>query len=288
MDRRASSSWDKTAFVREPLDRTLCRPRPSGSASENHSAAQDHDRLGQQRSPPTGGRGSHAHAGRLSPFWAIRPPCMSSCGHFSVRQESTSPGTVDHSWACDMAATNSNFNNGSDFSRCPTFRDAPDSDDSDSDASMDAEVASLTSGRRLGMDHKDASLLLGPRCVVRARAGYMPVVTPPSRNREAESVEAFFALLSSPTAEQHCSSSSSSSSSSTPSPTDGFSTPAAGHLVLGRSAALSLRGRGARLPGYSGRAGAGVGSGEVPANERGAKRQRFGASASASRCKNPI
>lgn len=289
MERRPAS-WDKSAFVREPLDRTLCRPRPSGSGSgENHSAAQDHDRLGGQRGAPAGG-GSHA-AG-MSHFWAIRPPCMSptsSCGNFAVRQ--SSPGTVD-SWACEMAATNSNVNNGSDFARkCPSFRDAPDSG-SDSDASMDAEVASLTSGRRLGMDHKDASLLLGPRCAV--RAGYMPVVTPPSRSREAESVEAFFALLS-PTAEQQCSSSSNVSSSSiTPSPTDGYSTPAAGHLELGRSAVFSLGGRGDdKRAGDSGRAGVVQGEGRL--NERGAKRQRFGASASSAagstthRCKkSPI
>ena len=261
MDRRPT--WDKSAFVREPLDMTLCRPRPSGSG-ENHSAAQDHNRLG-QRGPPAGGRST----GGLSPFWAIRPPCMSSCGNFAVRQ-SSSPGTVD-SWACETA-TNSNFNNGS-----LSLRDAPDSPSgSDSDESMDAEVASLTSGRRLGMDHKDAPLLLGPRCAV--RAGYMPVVTPPSRTRDAESVEAFFALLS-PTSEQHC------NSSVTPSPTDGYSTPAAGHLELGKNAAFSLGGREDRLSEDSGRAG--VVRGEVPVNGRGAKRQRFGTSASSTsrRCK---
>ncbi|CAB1104261.1 unnamed protein product [Ectocarpus sp. CCAP 1310/34] len=132
--------------------------------------------------------GQQAH--RPPPRYTIRPPSRSFDGKFTLRQ--CSPPSVAELHA-NVVSSSSNF----DFSSSSNpaggggggggARGLAACSGSDSDASMDAEVASLTSGRRLGS---------GVEGLVRMVNAPTKLPRAEPRIRDAESAVALFALLS--------------------------------------------------------------------------------------------
>ncbi|CAM9604339.1 unnamed protein product [Ectocarpus fasciculatus] len=194
-----AASWDTRAFVREPLDTTMCRPpSPLRSAQQPSIPSQDGllrpgQRQQQQReeeeSMAAPATGQQAH--RPPPRYTIRPPSRSFDGKFTLRQ--CSPPSVAELHA-NVVSSSSNF----DFSSSSNSagggggggggaRGLAACSGSDSDASMDAEVASLTSGRRLGS---------GAEGLVRMVNAPTKLPRAEPRIRDAESAVALFALLS--------------------------------------------------------------------------------------------
>ncbi|CAN0302443.1 unnamed protein product, partial [Ectocarpus sp. 8 AP-2014] len=209
MDRTRSAapaaSWDTRAFVR---DTTMCRPpSPSASGQQPSIPSQEGSKglltIGQRQqqqqeegmaAPAATGQQAH----RPPPRYTIRPPSRSFDGKFTLRQ--CSPPSVAELHA-NVVSSSSNF----EFSSSSNFEFSSSSNSaggggggggarglaacsgSDSDASMDAEVASLTSGRRLGS---------GAEGLVRMANAPTKLPRAEPRIRDAESAVALFALLS--------------------------------------------------------------------------------------------
>ncbi|CAM9692218.1 unnamed protein product [Ectocarpus sp. 4 AP-2014] len=185
-----AASWDTRAFVR---DTTMCRPlSPSGQQPSTPSQEGSNGLLTigqrQQQQQQKGmaapaATGQQAH--RPPPRYTIRPPSRSFDGKFTMRQ--CSPPSVAELHA-NVVSSSSNFEfssssnsaggGGGGLAACSG---------SDSDASMDAEVASLTSGRRLGS---------GAEGLVRMVNAPTKLPRAEPRIRDAESAVALFALLS--------------------------------------------------------------------------------------------
>lgn len=110
--------------------------------------------------------------------WTIRPPCPNGIldgveGSFAKSQQ---PGISGDSWRCASNLVG--------FS-CPPRDARHDTSGGESDASLDAEVASLTSGRRLGLAYSDARLLpaqaKGKAAAAVSGLAVPTTVSPPSR-----------------------------------------------------------------------------------------------------------
>lgn len=167
----ASSSWDTRAFANQPVEAPAIQeyeqqPR-AAPATAGDTATAD---------PPTQLRA-------LAPRFTIRPPSRLLNGKYTMHERSSPP---PHHMV--GTATSSSFESSSAYG-------TQGMSGSDSDASMDAEVASLTSGRRLGS---------GVEGLVRKMVGApaRPTAISP-RIRDAESAVSLFALLApSPADEQ--------------------------------------------------------------------------------------
>lgn len=134
---------------------------------------------------PTTGQQAH----RPPPRYTIRPPSRSFDGKFTLRQ--CSPPSVAELQA-NVVSSSSNFEFSSSSNSAGGgggggARGLAACSGSDSDASMDAEVASLTSGRRLGS---------GAEGLVRMVNAPTKLPRAEPRIRDAESAVALFALLS--------------------------------------------------------------------------------------------
>lgn len=185
-----AASWDTRAFVRKPLDTAVSRP-PSSSSLRSDKQPHHHDHHEEQTTlkGETAAAAAPASLHREPPpRFTIRPPSRSFNGKFTLRQCSPPPLVPEWHGSTAAVCSSSAF----DFSSSSNFgtRDMPCT--SDSDASMDAEVASLTSGRRLGNGAE--GLLRMANAPSRPRSGE-------PRIRDAESAVALFALLSPSTRE---------------------------------------------------------------------------------------
>eukprot|EP00903_Cladosiphon_okamuranus_P013151 g12265.t1 len=186
--RSTPTSWNNRAFVQQPLDATaLCRtPTPGGRARAN---PQDHNKP--QRGAPTLGAAPAAAAAAAasqlqntavrpsqlhgpSSRFTIRPPSRLLNGKYTQRERCSPPPNL-------VSATSS-----SSFESSSAYGGTHGISGSDSDASMDAEVASLTSGRRLGNGVEGLLRMVD--------APSRPRVSQP-RIRDAESAVSLFALL---------------------------------------------------------------------------------------------
>lgn len=249
----SSESWDTHALLRNPLDqyRSVCRPTPRNEGPRRSAAASRVE--GQQPGPPRGAQegNSREHFRRRT----IQPPCAPCVGSFTQRRSSSPPplGIAD-SWRCFSASSS---------------REVQESGD-ESDASCDSEVASLTHGRRLGLEPKEACLPSGPRGA--AMGNLFPIVSP-SREIEAAESSGLLSLLS-PSAHFTV----------TPSPTDGVGTRA-GDLETRGKISASCWGGPARPVGRSGCSAAGIewNCGGGLSEHREVKRQRI----EMSRCQTP-
>ncbi|CAM9699096.1 unnamed protein product, partial [Hapterophycus canaliculatus] len=182
-------SWDTRSFgPQEPLETTLCQPASIPGSLHRQDGA-DRRLSG---APATGAPAAsfttvsqQQKQHQSPPRFTVRPPSRSFDGRFTLRQ--CSPPVPD--WHGNVVTSSSAF----DFSSSSNSGVARGESGlqpcsgSDSDASTDAEVASLTHGRRLGTGAE----------------GLLRMVSAPSRSRrgeprirDAESAVALFALLS--------------------------------------------------------------------------------------------
>ncbi|CAN0144001.1 unnamed protein product [Pylaiella littoralis] len=188
MDRvRPPASWDTRAFVRKPLDTTMRRPPSSTFFVLRSEEQRDHYEEQGMQGRTAAAASPASQYQEPSPRFTIQPPSRSFDGKFTLRQCSPSPLVPE--WHASTAVSSSSAFDFSSSSNCGgggAARDLPCSA-SDSDASMDAEVASLTSGRRLG--NGVAGLLR------MANAPCRPLSGEP-RIKGAESAVALFTLLS--------------------------------------------------------------------------------------------
>ncbi|CAM9448501.1 unnamed protein product [Ectocarpus sp. 13 AM-2016] len=197
MDRTRSAaraaSWDTRAFVR---DTTMCRaPSPSASGQQPSIPSQEGSKglliIGQRQqqqqqegmaAPAATGQQAH----RPPPRYTIRPPSRSCDGKFTLRQCSP-PSVAELHANVVSSSSNFEFSSSSNSAGVGGARGLAACSGSDSDASMDAEVASLTSGRRLGS---------GAEGLVRMVNAPTKLPRAEPRIRDAESAVALFALLS--------------------------------------------------------------------------------------------
>lgn len=169
-------SWDTRKFTRDRQfsDQVpVCRPSPIALMDRGSSLRGSGD--AQQRRQRE--KATSQNDGDGTRCWTIRPP-PTPTGSFTLRQ--SSPQGLPDFWASASSSSS---------------RDAKEDycgGGSDSDASMDAEVAKYTG--RLGLEHKDACLPVGPRCMT--MDGLVPIVTPPSRSQNLEAGPAVFSLVS--------------------------------------------------------------------------------------------
>lgn len=177
-------SWDTRAFVQQPLDATAACHAPTPSrARASPNQEQHHQKPREAPAPGAAPAGvapvaaataaaSQPHA--PAPRFTIRPPSRLLNGKYTQRERCSPPPSL-------VSATSS-----SSFESSSAYGGTLGISGSDSDASMDAEVASLTSGRRLGNGVE--GLLRMVDAPSRPRASQ-------PRIRDAESAVSLFALL---------------------------------------------------------------------------------------------
>lgn len=255
------AKWDaQHVLVRDPL--TQPEPlRPHFTGAEQYPMA-SHDI--DDHAKREGGQDNY-HTEELK-CWGVRPTCPNgildgtggSFAHFP-RPE------IADSWRCESATSRLVGLS------CPTLDARNGSSGSESDASLDAEVASLTSGRRLGLAYNDARLPVEAKDRAAAATGLaMPtVVSPPSRYGNKESSTLFCLLSPSFSQQQHRA----VNWAVTPSPTEGERRQA-GPLGSGRDASA----RSIEVAGEPGVAGHVLGG--LWTEEPTAKRQKCGTTGS--------
>ena len=174
--RPTATSWDTRAFVHQPLDTTVCRTPTPSRAIPNQEPHQQKPAAAPDVSAAAAAAATARPAAQLhapAPRFTIRPPSRLLNGKYTQRERCSPPPNLV------SATSSSSFESSSAYG-------TQGISGSDSDASMDAEVASLTSGRRLGNGVE--GLLRMVDAPSRPRASQ-------PRIRDAESAVSLFALL---------------------------------------------------------------------------------------------